>query len=370
MAENYNSVYTGEQVDTSVGAQVVLLTSAQLADQTYWGNYPNNKIIVCSDGSATYPLGSLWRKSGSDALQRLGGSTENSIWYANVTTNGNSTQYISQSVIEYASRDVITGDLLITKNGDIYITREYQSSGARWRVVFLTTVSGNQVLYLSVNTSGAGQITIPTTSIDIVNGTPRKNDVVISKNGDIYIITAPGEFTSEVSYQANIRGPQGIQGIQGPPGPQGQATFWYSGTNLTMSGSDIWWDERDYPSGAQPTEGDFYLWSGNSTTISGRTFYNGDVYTIVESGPGGATLTYTTNIRGPQGPAGTLFKAQYGTTTRVQIGAALASGLLPVVDYGGTLYYYSTAGSIVTIFRNLDTQYISVNDAGQWSGPY
>ena len=119
-----------------------------------------------------------------------------------------------------------------------------------------------------------------------------------------------------------------------------------------MSGSDIWWDERDYPSGAYPTEGDFYLWSGNNTTISGRTFYNGDVYTITDTGPGGAILTYTTNIRGPQGPAGTLFNAQYGTTTRAEIHAALSAGFLPVVIYGNTIYYYSTDGSTVTAFSN------------------
>ena len=146
-----------------------------------------------------------------------------------------------------------------------------------------------------------------------------------------------------------------MRGITGETGPRGQANFWYSGNDLDMNGSDIFWDERDFPAGAQPGEGDLYLWSDVDTTVSGRTFYNGDVYTIVESGPGGATLTYTTNIRGPQGPAGTLFKAQYGTTTRAQIGAALGGGLLPVVDYGGTLYYYSTAGSTVTTFRNLDT---------------
>jgi len=122
-----------------------------------------------------------------------------------------------------------------------------------------------------------------------------------------------------------------------------------------MDDGDIFWDERDFPAGAQPDAGDLYLWSGVDTPDTGRTFYNGDVYTIVESVPGGATLTYTTNIRGPQGPAGTLFKAQYGTTTRAEINAALSAGFLPVVIYGNTVYYYSTAGSTATGFRNLDT---------------
>lgn len=141
-----------------------------------------------------------------------------------------------------------------------------------------------------------------------------------------------------------------------------------------MSGSNIWWDERDYPSGANPTEGDFYLWSGNNTTISGRTFYNGDVYTITDTGPGGAVLTCTTNIRGPQGPAGGLYFAQYGVTERPDIGAALDSGMLPVVQWeyttGNILFYYSTATQTTTIFKNFGGQQVAVDNNGNWTGPY
>ena len=367
MAENYNSSYTGLQVDESVGAQTVLMTASQLGDQTYWATMPPNKILVCSQGSATYPLGSMWRRAGSE-LQRLGGSTENSIWYVEINTNGAQTTLILNSNILHSSRDVVVGDILISRNADVYTTTTYNSSSAKWSVTFLTNIAGNQVLYYNANTAGSSTLQITNGSVQ--NGYPKANDVVISKTGDVYIVTTPGTTTSSVSYQTNITGPRGLRGITGETGPRGQANFWYSGDDLTVSNGEIWWDERDFPAGTQPAEGDLYLWSGVDTTVSDRTFYNGDVYTLTETGPGGAVMGYTTNIRGPQGPAGTLFKAQYGTTTRAQISAALSAGMLPVVDYGATLYYYSTAGSTATTFRNLDSQWISVNDAGQWSGPY
>lgn len=367
MAENYNSSYTGLQVDESVGAQTVLMTASQLGDQTYWATMPPNKILVCSQGSATYPLGSMWRRAGSE-LQRIGGSTENSIWYVEINTDGAQTTLILNSNILHSSRDVVVGDILISRNADVYTTTTYNSSSAKWSVTFLTNIAGNQVLYYNVNTAGSSTLQITNGSVQ--NGYPKANDVVISKTGDVYTVTTPGATTSSVSYQTNITGPRGLRGITGETGPRGQANFWYSGNDLYMDGSDIFWDEHDFPAGAQPGEGDLYLWSDVDTTVSGRTFYNGDVYTIVDSGQDGATLTYTTNIRGPQGPAGTLFKAQYGTTTRAEIHAALSAGFLPVVIYGNTIYYYSTSGSTVTAFRNLDTQHISVNDAGQWSGPY
>ena len=367
MAENYNSSYTGAQVDESVGAQTVLMTASQLGDQTYWATMPANKILVCSQGSATYPLGSMWRNAGGSTLQRIGGSTENSIWYADTITNGAQTTSILNNVIVHSPRDVVVGDILISKNADMYTATSYNSGNASWSVTFQANIAGNQVLYYNVNTAGSSTLQITNGSVQ--NGSPKTNDVVISKTGDVYIVTIPGATTSSVSYQTNITGPRGLQGTTGEPGPRGQANFWYSGDDLTVSNGEIWWDERDFPAGTQPAEGDLYLWSGVDTTVSSRTFYNGDVYTLTETGGGGAVMSYTTNIRGPQGPAGTLFRAQYGTTTRAQISAALASGLLPVVDYGATLYYYSTAGSTATTFRNLDSQWISVNDAGQWSGP-
>lgn len=111
---------------------------------------------------------------------------------------------------------------------------------------------------------------------------------------------------------------------------------------------DIWWDERDY-AGADPAEGDMYLYTGTDSTVGAWTFHAEDVYVVTEVGPGGSVLNFVTNIKG-SGGQGSSRNLLFGTDVIHQGGSSghyyILLSSVPNIVVGDI--YFNTANYIFT----------------------
>lgn len=125
------------------------------------------------------------------------------------------------------------------------------------------------------------------------------------KVGDIFKVIDQNPASVEVQKQLNIAGPQGAAGQPGQPGQNGEdGSIWYHGSDLEINQSnDPWWDERSWPSGADVKEHDYYL-----VTSTASPFNEGDIYEVIDIGPGGAIMQFVLNIKGASGGSTSLYR--------------------------------------------------------------
>ena len=161
-----------------------------------------------------------------------------------------------------------------------------------------TWYEGTDVVYISEGDyyaiSKSSYPTIKINDLYLVTETYTSGDQEI-KVGDIFKVIDQNPASVEVQKQLNIAGPRGATGQPGQPGQNGEdGSIWYRGSDLEINQSnDPWWDERNWPSGADVKEHDYYL-----VTATLSPFNEGDVYEVIDIGPGGAIMQFVLNIKG------------------------------------------------------------------------
>lgn len=167
-----------------------------------------------------------------------------------------------------------------------------------------TWYEGTDVAYVSEGDyyaiSKSSYPTIKINDLYLITETYTSGDQEI-KVGDIFKVIDQNPASVEVQKQLNIAGPQGADGQPGQPGQDGEdGSVWYHGSDLEINQSnDPWWDERSWPSGADVKEHDYYL-----VTATLSPFNEGDVYEVIDIGPGGAIMQFVLNIKGASGGGG------------------------------------------------------------------
>lgn len=163
--------------------------------------------------------------------------------------------------------------------------------------------NGYNVLLTSQATTSSTSFIIAASIYDPDGRGWKVGDLILSEQGDVFVVNAAGTAGAYVVYRFNIMGPQGVQGPIGNTGARGNT--WVEGDDIAYSSGSYSWGSSDWPAGFTPKIGDLYLISTDYTD-GGHDFTEGDVFIVTNVIVAGASMGLLCTLKGSKGDTGSI----------------------------------------------------------------